>query len=198
MPFRTLSSIEFQGSCSRDLNLGQSENCIFEIYDQYSFCTCLSRTSQDLSGEVKSMYFQLTNRKNVKVNIMRFRILCSIEFQGPLLQKLEFITVLKFYFWNLWSMVFLSLPHSCITRQCLDLKTSFSSSVIENVVKVNIMLFRTLCSIEIQGSCSKNLNLYAVLKLYFWHLRSTIFLSMPYSYIYRLVRVCKKQVFPDV
>jgi hypothetical protein len=25
MPFRTLCSIEFQGSCSRDFNLGQSE-----------------------------------------------------------------------------------------------------------------------------------------------------------------------------
>jgi hypothetical protein len=95
----------------------------------------------------------------VKVNIMRFRILCSIEFQGPLLPKFEFITVLKFYFWNLWSMVFLSLPHSCITRQCLDLKTSFSISVIENDVKVNIMPFRTLSSIEFQGFCYRDLNL---------------------------------------
>ena len=93
MPFRTLSSIEFQGSCSRDLNLGQSENSIIGIYDQYSFCQCHTRTSLDWSGEVKSRFFQLSNRKNVKVNIIRFRILCSIEFQGPLLQKLEFITV---------------------------------------------------------------------------------------------------------
>ena len=90
MPFRTLSSIEFQISCSRDLNLGQSKNCIFGICNQYSFCRCLTRTSLDLSREVKSRVFQLSNRKNVKVNIMRFRILCSIEFQGPLLQKLEF------------------------------------------------------------------------------------------------------------
>jgi hypothetical protein len=89
---------------------------------------------------------------------MRFRILCSIEFQGPLLQKLESITVLKVYFWNLLSMIFLSLPHSCITRQSLDLKTSFSSSVIENDVKVNIMPFRTLSSIEFQGSYSRDLN----------------------------------------
>ena len=93
MPFRTLSSIEFQGSCSRDLNLGQSENCIFGIYDQYPFCRCLTPTSLYLSGEVKSRFFQLSNRKNVKVNIMRFRILCSIEFQGPLLRKRESITV---------------------------------------------------------------------------------------------------------
>ena len=93
MPFRTLSSIEFQGSCSRDLNLGQSENCIFGIYDQYPFCRCLTPTSLYLSGEVKSRFFQLSNRKNVKVNIMRFRILCSIELQGPLLRKRESITV---------------------------------------------------------------------------------------------------------
>ena len=90
MRFRTLSSIECQGTCGRDLNLGQSENSIFGICGQYSFCQCLTRTSLDLSGKVKSRYFQLSNRKNVKVNIMRFRILCSIEFQGPLLQKLEF------------------------------------------------------------------------------------------------------------
>jgi hypothetical protein len=53
MPFRTLSSIEFQGSYSRDLNLGQSENCICGIYDQYSFCRCLTRTSLELSGQLK-------------------------------------------------------------------------------------------------------------------------------------------------
>ena len=125
MPFRTLSSIEFQGSCSRDLNLCQSENSIFGIYDQYSFCRCLTRTSLDLTGEVKSRFFQLSNRKNVKVNIMRFRILCSIEFQGPLSQKLQFIKVWKLYFWNLRSMRFLSMPHSCITRQFVDLKSKF-------------------------------------------------------------------------
>ena len=31
--------------------------------------------------------------------------------------------------------------------------------VIEKDVKVNIMPFRTLCSIEFRGSCSKNVNL---------------------------------------
>ena len=123
MPFRTLSSIEFRGSCSRDLNLGQSENCIFGIYYQYPFCRRLTPTSLYLSGQVKRRFVQLSNRKNVKVNIMRFRILCSIEFQGPLLQKLEFITVRKLYLWNLRSMGFLSMPHSCITRQFVDLKS---------------------------------------------------------------------------
>ena len=74
MPFRTLSSIEFQGSCSRDLNLGQSENCIFGIHDQYFFCRCLTRSSLYWSGEVKSRFFQLSNRRNVKVNII-----CAFE-----------------------------------------------------------------------------------------------------------------------
>ena len=41
------------------------------------------------------------------------------------------------------------MPHSCITRQSLDIKTSFYSSVIENDVKVNIMPFRTLSSIGV-------------------------------------------------
>ena len=46
-------------------------------------------------------------------------------------------------------MGFLSMPHCGITRQFLDIKTSFSSSVIENDVKVNIMPFRTLSSIGV-------------------------------------------------
>jgi hypothetical protein len=46
-------------------------------------------------------------------------------------------------------MGFLSMPHSGMTRQSLDIKTNFSSSVIENDVKVNIMQFRTLSSIGV-------------------------------------------------
>ena len=46
-------------------------------------------------------------------------------------------------------MCFLSMPYPCITRQSLDIKTSFSSSVIENDMKVNIMPFRTLSSIGV-------------------------------------------------
>ena len=34
-----------------------------------------------------------------------------------------------------------------------------ASCVIEKDVKVNIMLFRTLSSIEFQGTCSRDLNL---------------------------------------
>ena len=90
MPFRTLSSIEFQGSCSRDLNLGQSENSIVGIYDQYSFCRCHTRTSLDWSGEVKSRFFQLCNRKNVKVNIMRFESYVLLISKAPCCKNLNF------------------------------------------------------------------------------------------------------------
>ena len=51
------------------------------------------------------------------------------------------------------------MPHSCITRQSVDIKVFPAVCVIEKDVKVNIMRFRTLCSIEFQGSCSKTLNL---------------------------------------
>jgi hypothetical protein len=34
MRFRTLCSIKFQGSCSRDANWGQYKNRIFGIYEQ--------------------------------------------------------------------------------------------------------------------------------------------------------------------
>jgi hypothetical protein len=41
-----------------------------------------------------------------------------------------------------------------------DKKQVFPAAcVIEKDVKVNIMRFRTLCSIEFQGPCSRNLNL---------------------------------------
>ena len=46
-------------------------------------------------------------------------------------------------------MGFLSMPQSGITRQCLDIKTSFTSSLIENDVKVNIIPFRTVSSIGV-------------------------------------------------
>ena len=51
-----------------------------------------------MSGEVKSRFFQLSNRKNVKVNIMRFRILCSIEIQGSCSKNLNLYAGLKIVF----------------------------------------------------------------------------------------------------
>ena len=63
MPFRTLCFIEFQGPCSIDLNLGQSDNCISE--------STVHRLSDDAlfvhhetSLDIKSRFFQLMrNRK---------------------------------------------------------------------------------------------------------------------------------------
>ena len=63
--------------------------------------------------------------KDVKANIFLFRNLWFIELQGPLQQKLEIITVLKSYFWNLRAIVFLSMPHCCIKRQSLGIKSKF-------------------------------------------------------------------------
>ena len=50
---------------------------------------------------------------------------------------------------------------SCITRLVRGGKRQVfpAACVIEKDVKVNIMPFRTLCSIECRGFCSKNLNL---------------------------------------
>ena len=83
MLFRTLCSIEVQGCCSRNLNLGQSENCIFGIYGQYAFCRCLIRASLDVRGDKKQVFSAAcVIEKDVKVKFMLFRTLYSIEFQG--------------------------------------------------------------------------------------------------------------------
>jgi hypothetical protein len=64
------------------------------------------------------------------------------------------------------------MPYSYITIDVSgDKKQIFSAEcVIEKDVKVNIMQFRTLCSIEFQDHCSRNLNLprseYSVFGIY--------------------------------
>ena len=63
--------------------------------------------------------------KDVKPNIFLFRTLWFIELQGHLQQKLECITVWKLYFWNLRSIGFVSMPHYCLKRQPLDIKSKF-------------------------------------------------------------------------
>ena len=123
--------------------------------------------------------------KDVKANIFLFRTLWFIELQGPLQQKLEFITVWKLYFWYLRSIDFLSMPHCCIKRQYLDIKVSFSSCVIEKDVKANIFLFRTLWFIELQGPMQQKLEIIKVWKSYFWNLRAIVFLLMPHCCIKR-------------
>ena len=133
--------------------------------------------------------------KDVKANIFLFRTLWFIELQGPLQQKLQFITVWKLYYSNLRSIGFLSMAHSCIKRQSLDIKSKFSSCVIEKDVKANIFLFRTLWFIEIQGHLKQKLDFITVWILYFWNLRSIGFLSMAHCCIKRQSLDIKSKFF---
>jgi hypothetical protein len=49
------------------------------------------------------------------------------------------------------------MTYSCIKRQSKKIyKAGYSRCIIEKDVKVNIMRFRTLRSIEFQGLCSRN------------------------------------------
>ena len=76
-------------------------------------------------GHKKVSFSSCVIEKDVKANIFLFRTLWFIELQGPLQQKLQFITVWKLYCWNLGSIGFLSKPHWCIKRQSLDIKSKF-------------------------------------------------------------------------
>jgi hypothetical protein len=145
--------------------------------------------------DIKSKFFQLLIEKDVKANIFLFRTLWFIEFQGPLQQKLEFITVWKLYFWNLRSIGFLSMPHCCIKRQSLDIKSKFFQLLIEKDVKANIFLFRTLWIIELQGPLQQKLEFITVWKLYFWNLRLICFLSMAHCCIKRQSLDIKSKFF---
>ena len=52
------------------------------------------------------------------------------------------------------------MSYSCIIRQFMKIyKAGYSRCINEKDVKVNIMRFRTLRSIEFQGLCSRNWNL---------------------------------------
>jgi hypothetical protein len=90
MLFRTLCSIEVQGPCSRYLNLGQSENCIFGIYCLYAFFRRLIRASLGSTWRYNAGFSSCVIEKDVKVNIMMFRTLCSINFQGTCCRNLNF------------------------------------------------------------------------------------------------------------
>jgi hypothetical protein len=83
MRLPTLRSIKFQGICSRNWNFSRSENCIFRIYGPLAFCRWLARVSKDSPWRSKVVYSRCIIEKDVKVNIMRFRTWCWIDFQGP-------------------------------------------------------------------------------------------------------------------
>ena len=75
--------------------------------------------------DIKVSFSSCVIEKDVKANIFLFRTLWFIELQGPMQQKLEIIKVWKSYFWNLRAIVFLSMPHCCIKRQSLGIKSKF-------------------------------------------------------------------------
>jgi hypothetical protein len=123
--FRTLWFIELQGP----LQQKQEFITVWKLYfwnlrsiDFLSMARCcIKRHSLDIKVSFSSCVIE----KDVKANIFPFRTLWFIELQGPLQQKLEFITVWKLYFRNLRSIDFLSMPHCCIKRQLLEIKSKF-------------------------------------------------------------------------
>jgi hypothetical protein len=164
------------------VNFCRSENCIFRIYGSQAFCRCLTRESIDSPWRYKAVYLKCIIENDVKVNIMRFRTLRSIEFQG-----------LSSRNWNL------SRSENCIFRiygpwafcrwlarvskdSLWRYKVVYSWCIIENDVKVNIMRFRTWCCIDFQGPCSRDLNLGQPAKVF---LKSTIHrLPVDASYVH--------------
>ena len=112
------------------------------------------------------------SKRTWKLTFFLFRTLWFIELQGPLQQKLEFITVWKLYFWYLRSIDFLSMPHCCIKRQYLDIKSKFSSCVIEKDVKTNIFSVSNLIIYWTSRPLAAKSGMYHGLKIIF--LKSTV------------------------
>ena len=193
--FRTLWFIEFQGPLQQKLKFITVWKLYFRNLRSIGFLpmphSCIKRQCLDIKVSFSSYVIE----KDVKANIFPFRTLWFIELQGPLQQKLEFITVWKLYFRNLRSIEFLSMPHCCIKRQSLDIKSKFSSCLIEKDVKANIFPFRTLWFIELEAPLQQKLEFITVWKLYFRNLRSIDFLSMPHCCIKRQFLDIKSKFF---
>ena len=123
--FRTLWFIELQGPLQQKLEIIKVWKSYFWNLRAIVFLSlphcCIKRQSLGIKVSFSSCVIE----KDVKANIFLFRTLWFIELQGPLQQKLEFITVSKLYFWNLRSIEFLPMPHCCIKRQYLDIKSKF-------------------------------------------------------------------------
>ena len=120
--FRTLWFIELQGPLQQKLETIKVWKLYFWNLRSIGFLSmahcCIKRQSLDIKVSFTSCVIE----KDVKDNIFLFRTLWFIEVQGPLQQKLEFITVWNLYCWNLRAIGFLSMPHCCIKRQSLDIK----------------------------------------------------------------------------
>jgi hypothetical protein len=83
--------------------------------------------------DIQSRLFQVHNRKDVKVNIMRFRTLRSIEFQGLCSRIWNLSRPENCIFGrNLRTISFLVMTYSCIKRQSMKIyKEGYSRCIIE-------------------------------------------------------------------
>jgi hypothetical protein len=179
------------------VNLRRSENFIFKIYGPYAFCRCLTRLSKDSPWRYKAGYSGCIIEKEVKVNIMWFRTLRSIEFQGICSRNWN-LSRSKNCILGIYTVHKLSTNDLLVYQKTVneDIQSRYSGCIIEKDVTVNIMRFRTLRSIEFQGLCSRNWNLArSAWKLYFWNLRSISFLPMPYSCNTRQSKKIKSRLF---
>jgi hypothetical protein len=117
---------------------------------------CIKRQSM----KIQSRLFLVHNRKRRESYYYAVSNLVFYRISRPLQQKLGISTIWKLYFWILRSIIFLPMASSCIKRQSMKIyEAGYSRSIIEKDVKVNIMRFRTLRSIEFQGLCSRNWNI---------------------------------------
>ena len=83
------------------------------------------------------------------------------------------------------------MTYSCIKRQFMKIyKAGYSRCINEKDVKVNIMRFRTLRSIEFQGLCSRNWN--------FHGLKTTFLESTSHKLSTNDLLVYQKTVYEDI
>ena len=132
--------LKFKAPVAKTWIYTQSENCIFGIYVQQSFCRCLIRTSLDLFVFVKSRFFQMSNRKKTwKLILCCFEPYVLLKFKAPVAKTWIYTPVWKLYFCNLLSTSFPSVSNSCITRPSVVIKNKFFQLCNRKNVKVIIL-----------------------------------------------------------
>jgi hypothetical protein len=105
-------------------------------------------------------YSRCIIEKDVKVNIICGFVPCVLLNFKASASETGICHGRNLHFWNLRAISFLPMTYSFIKRQFVKIyKAGYSRCIIEKDVKVNIMRFRTLRSIEFQGLCSRNWNL---------------------------------------
>jgi hypothetical protein len=123
--FRTLWFIELQGPIQQKLEIIKVWKSYFWNLGAIVFLSMAHCCIKRQSLGIKSKFFQLCDRKGRESWHFSVSNLMIYWTSSPLQQKLKFITVSKLYFWYLRSIDFLSMPHCCIKRQFLDIKSNF-------------------------------------------------------------------------